>query len=241
MINVIYIDNDIKLDDHSQPIKPFVTKSIEPASISIYKNYFREIQEIRINTDTNLLFTSYEETKTYKFSSFRENVDLRTKHSLFPGTFNQMTLITSQKTQIYTRTYKKLFDIIVQIGGFFNGIIYASSFILFMYSKNLILWECIYYSMSLDEINRILNDKEYKFPVINNEKRSSNNLKGSTPKVGSNLKNELNKEICNNQNNHNNELINFRVNNSNNNNNIIDNSNENLRISNNNIKNNLEL
>ena len=96
----------------------------------------------------------------------REEVDLRPDHALFPGTFSQMTFITSGNTEIYFRDYKKLFDVIVQIGGFSNGIIYSATILLYFYSNNIILWKCIYGLISSKELGEIL-DK----PVIGNVSR----------------------------------------------------------------------
>ena len=76
---------------------------------SIFKVYTMEIAETRLNTDSNLLFSNYIEKKSYSFLEIKESVDLRKEHSLFPGTFSQINIVTSGKTQIFTQNYKKLF------------------------------------------------------------------------------------------------------------------------------------
>lgn len=152
-------DNDVKLDDFNQPFKPFVQSNVNSLSSSLFKNLIREISEIRINTNKNLIFGSYEEEKGFKLTQQREEVDLRSKHFLFPNTFNQMSFITSGNTQIYYRDYRKLFEVIVQIGGFFNGIIYAANFFLYIYSNNMILWKCIYCFLSPKELEERLSNK----------------------------------------------------------------------------------
>ena len=75
-----------------------------------------------------------------------------------------MIFITSGNTQIYSRNYRKLLDVIVQIGGFFNGIIYSAYFILYLYSKNIILWHCISSVISDNEIKDKL-DKNINIKV----------------------------------------------------------------------------
>ena len=72
-MNILYIDNDIKYDDVNEPVKPFFKNNFYHMSTSIFKVFYREISEIRINTDKNLLFffSNYEETKSYKFLETR--------------------------------------------------------------------------------------------------------------------------------------------------------------------------
>jgi len=164
-------DNDVKLDDVNDPFKGFYNNYITQLTTSVFKNHIREMSEVRIFSDKNLIFGSYEEKKSFKITRQREEVDLRSDHQIFPGTFNQMTFITSGNTLIYYRDYRKLFDIIVRIGGFFNGIIYIAYIILYLYSKNLILWHCISSTISTNELEERLT-KPIK---INNSNNNSNN------------------------------------------------------------------
>lgn len=154
LVTTIMLDNDIKLNNVNEPFQPFLRSTLSPLSTSVYKNEIREITEIRINSNKNLIFGSYEEEKNHRMRLKREEIDLRTDHALFPGTFNQMTFITSGDTQIYYRDYRKLFDVITQLGGFFNGIIYVATLLLYVYSSNMILWECIYNNVSSKELEK---------------------------------------------------------------------------------------
>ena len=117
-----------------------------------------------------------EETKSYKFINTRESVDTRKFH-IFPGTFSQMLFITTGNTQIHKRSYKKLFDVIVQIGGFFNGIIYVAYFLNFLYSKNMIVWHCVTSLISTNEISENLDTnpnfkKSFEMDEISNSHRN---------------------------------------------------------------------
>ena len=154
------------LKDIENPFQSFLGNNVLSLSTSIFKNYFREIKEVRINSDKNLFFESFVETKNFKFGNLRESVDLRTNHTLFPGTFSQLTFITSGDTEIYYRKYKKLFEIIIQIGGFSNGIFFGAYLILFVYSNNIILWKCISRVISKEEMNERL-DKNFKININN--------------------------------------------------------------------------
>lgn len=172
-MSVSVIDNDIKLDDANEFIKPFLKTSSLGLSTTLFKVYTMEIAETRIQTDKSLFFTKeIEETKTYSFLETRESVDLRKEHSLFPGTFSQINFVTSGKTQIYSRKYKKLFEIIIQIGGFFNGILYFTWFILYIYSKNIILWHCISSIISYKDIREKIDKSVFKIDEENEDKKN---------------------------------------------------------------------
>lgn len=143
---------------------------------------------MRLNSDNNLIFSSNEEIKTYKFSQSREEVDLRKENALFPGTFSQMNIFANSKTEMYTRSYRKLFGVIAQIGGFTNGIIFTASMILYIYSQNIILWHCISTIISPKEIENNLGlesnelKNKYSRELINNKlfkKNKSNDQEGN--------------------------------------------------------------
>jgi hypothetical protein len=79
----------------------------------------------------------------------------------------QISLIVSGNSVIYFRSYRKLFDLISTIGGFFNSINYASYLILYLYSQNTILFHSISSIISEQEIydsleNSILENNEKK-------------------------------------------------------------------------------
>ena len=184
------IDNDIKITDNKKPFKPFLKSETVPLSTSIFKSYIREMSEIILNSDNSLLFPYFEETKTYIFTQKREEVDMRKEHANVPGAYSQMNFFANTNTLVYNRSYRKLFEVIVQIGGFSNGIIYSAYIILYLYSRNIILWSCIASIISPKEINenlgnvnnksnneiihsRIFNRKKENMKNVNNEVNSS--------------------------------------------------------------------
>jgi hypothetical protein len=157
-MNTLSIDNDIKLEDNINPFKPFLKSENSPLSSSIYKFLVREMSEIRLNTDKDLLFNSNEETRSYKFAQKREEVDMREENENVPGAYSQMNINASGNTIIYKRRYKKLFEVFIEIGGFFNGVNFIALIILYIYSKNIILWQCIYSLIPSNELDNRLKE-----------------------------------------------------------------------------------
>ena len=146
------IDNDIKLEDNKNPIKPYLTSETFRITTTIYKEFWRELSEIRLNTDNSLILSSQEEIKSYKFTTERTELELKKEHPSFPGSFNQINFVLNTKTQIYSRSYRKIFEVISQIGGFTNGIVFIAYLLLYVYSQNVILWHCISTLISEEEI-----------------------------------------------------------------------------------------
>ena len=146
------IDNDIKLEDNKNPIKPYLTSETFRITTTIYKEFWRELSEIRLNTDNSLILSSQEEIKSYKFTTERTEVELKKEHPSFPGSFNQINFVLNTKTQIYSRSYRKIFEVVSQIGGFTNGIVFIAYLLLYVYSQNVILWHCISTLISQEEI-----------------------------------------------------------------------------------------
>lgn len=208
-LSVTYINNDIILSNIDSPFKPFTTNNVLTLSSSIYKNYFREINEVRINSDKNLFFESYQEIKSFKMGNLRESVDLRRDHPIYPGTFSQMTFITSGDTLIYFRKYKKLFEVVIQIGGFSNGLFFVAYFILFLHSNNMILWNCISSIISKEEIMERLGHN-YK---INNKNKIKTETIFKSEMVNVNKKEDQKEDDHNSKNSNNIESNNIESNN----------------------------
>lgn len=120
---------------------------------SVLTRIFTSISEIKINTDKSLIFSKYDEVKTFKFegsqfSTIDKNLDLED-----PNRLAQVSIIVSGNTMIYFRSYKKVLELISNIGGFFNGVTYTVYLVLFLYSQNTILFHSISNIISEEEIS----------------------------------------------------------------------------------------
>ncbi len=159
-------------------------------------------------TDNNLFFSSTEEKRGYKFTQRRDEIDLRKENLNFPGSFSQMNFMFNTNTEIYFRRYTKLFEVIADIGGFSNGIIFIAYMVLYIYSKNIILWNCIEVLISKDEIKENLGiiDSNKNKEIINTLNFNISNLNERRLNIN-NAKNDLRPSQLNlNDNNDNNNL-----------------------------------
>jgi hypothetical protein len=189
------IDYDIKLNEINDPFKPFLKSEILFLTSSMYKIFVRELSEKRLKTDNSLLFSSYNEKNIYKFTQRREEIDLKKDNANFPGSFSQINFVANTNTEIIQRNYTKLFQVISEIGGFLNGIIFIAYLVLYMYSNNLILWNCIGVLISTKDIKDSIGlneDKSHKHrEIINSRIFARSNLNGS------NVNNIINQENAN--------------------------------------------
>lgn len=205
-------DYDIVPTNLDLPLRPFLKQTINPLSTSVFKNYIREISEVRINSNKNLFFGSFQQERGYHVHQLREEVDLRKVHSIVPEKFAEMSIITSEKTKVYFRNYKKLIEVIIQIGGFFYSITNLAILILFIYSNNKILWKCISCTISNFEIEENISRSNI-MKNINIEKDNNNNNnenKGDVINVHKALQEERsNQHILDQNNNQNHEMKNL--------------------------------
>ena len=114
-LSVSFLDYDIKLDDFDEPFKQYSKNIIFPLSTSIFKTFFLEFSETILKTDSNIFLINFEEENSFKFQGYRESVDFRKKHDVYPGTFSQMSIITSGNTKIFSRSHLKFFVVIIII------------------------------------------------------------------------------------------------------------------------------
>ena len=159
-------------------------------SSKVFKRIFRWISEVKILTDKSLVFSNFQEIKTFKFLDLLDSTELNKEMERLA----EISLIVSGNTQLYYRSYKKLFDVISNIGGFYNGIIHIVYIILHLYSKNTIIWHCISSIMSEQEISDCLNKpllEKIKIDKRNNLKPEIVNIE---PVNNLNIQENINKD-----------------------------------------------
>ena len=73
-----------------------------------------------------------------------------------------MTFYNSGNTEIYERNYKKLFEVIAQIGGFANGVFFSAYVILYWYTSNIIFWKSVLSILSPEEIKLSIKNENIR-------------------------------------------------------------------------------
>ena len=169
-LNLVSIENDVNSNNFSTPIKPFYKNEILPISSTIFKNYFKEFNYVIFNSDNGYLLENFQRFESYRTDKIVESVDLRGSNTLIPGTFSQITLRCSGKTEIYSRTYMKIPATIAYIGGILQAVISIGQLFVILWSKNNMLSYLIMNIFDYHEINNILTSNNLKNRIIEDSK-----------------------------------------------------------------------
>ena len=187
-LSLVSIENDINSDNFLHPIEPFTKNEILPLSSTIFKNYFMELNSVKFNTDDGFFFDNFQNHFSYRTDKIIESVDLRGSNTLFPGTFSQITLRCSGKTEIFSRAYMKIAATFAYIGGIMQVITFIGKSIVYLWSKNNMISYLILNIFDHDEINQILFKNNENIFKINNEESKIKFIKSNVSKLN-NLKN----------------------------------------------------
>ncbi len=154
------IENDIDSNNFENPILKYYKNDILPLSSTIFKNYFKEMNTIKFLSDSGYFIGNEKRYISYRTERIFESVDLRGKNTLFPGTFSQITLRCSGKTEIYSRKYLKISSVFAEIGGTLNAILLIGKTLIYIFSNNSMISYLVFFFLNYEEShNLIKNDK----------------------------------------------------------------------------------
>jgi len=175
--NLVGIDNDIDSSNYGNPILQFYQNELLPLSSTIFKNYFKDINVVKFNSNNGYIFDTIDKFETYRSDKILESVDLRGKNTLFPGTFSQITYRCSGKTEIHYRNYIKIPATFAYIGGILQVILLIGQGLVYLYSKNSMLNYLFLHIFDFDEMKNELNkDKKIYSSVSLNQKANIKSL-----------------------------------------------------------------
>jgi len=161
-INLISIENDIDSNNFENPISEFYKNEMLPLSSTIFKIYYKDINVVKFNSNNGLIFDAMEKFTSHRTDKIMESVDLRGKNTLFPGTFSQITIRCSGKTEIYYRNYLKIQASFAYIGSILQAVLLIGQCFVYMYSQNSMLNYLIMKLFDYEEIKAILNNEKNK-------------------------------------------------------------------------------
>jgi len=182
-LNLISIESDIDSNNFNNPILEFYKNDMLLLSTTIFKSFFKELNFIKFNSNNGYIFDSSKSFETYRTDNIMESVDLRGKNTLIPGTFGQVNIRSSGKTDIYYRSYLKLQASFAYIGGILQAVILIGKFFIYVYSQNAMLNYLFLHLFDYEEIKNIINKEKNIFskPIISQiskiNHRTDKNLK----------------------------------------------------------------
>ncbi len=158
-LSFVNLENDIDSNNYDNPILNYHKNEILPLSSTIFKNYLTDINSVKFLSDDGYFFSNENQYISYRTDRIIESVDLRGKNTLFPGTFSQLTIRCSGKTEIYSRYYSKIPATFAYIEGIFQAIIILGKIVIFFFSKNSMFYYLAVNFFDSDQI-KSLNGEE---------------------------------------------------------------------------------
>jgi hypothetical protein len=93
---------------------------------ALYKNHFYNLRQTFYNTDTGYVFQDNMVENFYEFDQTTLSIDLLNAGQLSQGNFGTLYIRNSDHLSIYKRQYKKLQDVLANVGGLVNAILLFS-------------------------------------------------------------------------------------------------------------------
>jgi len=154
--DIISIENDIDSNNFENPLLPYTKSEMLPLSSTIFKNFFKDLNVVKFNTNNGFIFDQKKTYESYRTDKILESVDLRGKNTLFPGTFSQLTFRCTGKSEIYYRSYLRFQAAFAYIGGILQALILFGKCFVHFFSKNSMMSYLFMHLFSYEEINSII-------------------------------------------------------------------------------------
>ena len=164
VIHFNFIDHLIDTTNYTEPIKKYFYRIENTLDEDNYSINFLNFNPIYVRTQKGIIFDVYEDQLSYSYE--RNDVFMRlNKANIYMG----YLLCLNNKKNYYERIYKKISDILSEIGGVTHSIIIIASFI------NRFINQYI----ALRDIKSILNSSNTNIEEVKNVKNNNIDLKKS--------------------------------------------------------------
>lgn len=155
-----FFDSYLSHDDFKQPLKPFLNTAVVQGSASRYNRLKVFFQSTEYETDIGWLI--YEPNWNYGFNKVTQEltIDDRVESKKYiPQTFFQLTIANDPSGfhEKYLRNYKKIQNIMADIGGFTNVLLIIGTIIALIFSQ------VEYWQIILRDCSAIINIEEINF------------------------------------------------------------------------------
>lgn len=171
---IAYVDYDLDHDDVFNPIKPILKTDVMTLSTYLFKRMMINKKSVKYKTDYGLIFNSiYQEDLFYQTDFSQTIYNENQNGSLL---YSQITLLTSDKMDLYSRDYPKIQNCLANIGGIIKGIVTIVSISLSFITDKMFFLSIINQLFLTDNESIKLNQN--KFDLLKNMKKTfiSNNI-----------------------------------------------------------------
>ena len=135
IINLYFINNFVNISDYEKPNNKFVYRIDHTFSKDQLIQSDLILNPVLIQSQDGLVFDNIQEDISYKY----ERNDVYIKNNYGINIYHGFAFFLTNTREYYVRIYKKLVDLISQIGGIFNAITIFSIYINSIYNNYIIL------------------------------------------------------------------------------------------------------
>ena len=185
-----YIDHYIDVLNYTNPNVKFIYRIENSIQLNFYPINHLNFNPIFVETHNGLIFDSTVENTAYTY----ERNDVFTEENKGNDVYTVYYLWLGNRRNYYKRKYKRMQDIISEIGGIYQFIILMAIFINRLYNKYVVLFdtENLLFSSIDSDINKIKKVKDFSKEKINqNMKTSSKNISIKENKNKNESQNEI--------------------------------------------------
>lgn len=140
----------IDITNYENPIRTVMKDHYWTIDLYTYKNTELFFKQVNIETDDGFLLENKKKVEDVVVE--RSYIDLTTNHKLQSPKVLHIFVYSSEKVEYHLRTYKKIQDVVAQIGGILNVIIIFCKILVRFYSR---------YPLSTEMINEVFDLEEF--------------------------------------------------------------------------------
>lgn len=168
-IHIKFIDNFIDSKDGKEPIKTALKSDMILFTDILFKREWFYLSRVYFEIDKGYIFSSTSVSVGYESSNYIETIDFD-KIIGREKTQSVISFLLNSRETVFRITYIKLPEILANIGGISNGIIYMTQLLLWLFSRRLYTIEVINTLIKKDPDNQT-NLSDSKLNIMNNVKR----------------------------------------------------------------------
>lgn len=170
------LDNQIHMDDFSNPIKIKITTSFKLLETKIRKRTSIYLEKVGLTSDSGFFFEEPQKLKSWKVGEKEDDFLLSDETSRF-----EILLFSSNVEHIYSRRYKKIQNALANLGGILNFLVFSGFILMRLIPFNGINFILSNHLFSFRQIEKQLKRRASSFNITKKMEILRNHLGQENP------------------------------------------------------------
>lgn len=179
-LRISFIDRALNHTNYNQPVYSYVKNEAYQLSTSFYPRFFFNFKNFLYNSDIGFFTKEIIQQTGFKYDSISQINSMKSPF-IVPEAFSLFSITLSQSCEEYNRSYQKIQQLIANLGGIVNSLIFIIQNFLFFFSNKLMMLDFANKIIACPETEREKNNFTEKkittaFKRINNSENSFKNF-----------------------------------------------------------------